>query len=286
MVEQGFAAPEVCKIVQITYRQLDYWARTELVTPSIRDASGSGTQRLYSFQDLVTLRVIKNLLDTGVSLQRVRVAVEHLRDMERAPHRRHPDVRRRWRVRGALARGGRRPAAQRPRGLRHRARPASGATSRRRSPSRRHARAAALQEAHERSNPAPDRDHCRATRSGSPTPPSASSPGCSTSTRSPGTTSRRRSHRPGTARGTPVQRFTPDFFLPEFDLYIEITTLEPEARDEEEPQGAAAARAVSGDPVQGLLPARLPVPGDQVRPRGRVGLNGGGDGEPAVDSHA
>ena len=82
MVEQGFAAPEVCKIVQITYRQLDYWARTELVTPSIRDASGSGTQRLYSFQDLVTLRVIKNLLDTWVSLQRVRVAVEHLRDME------------------------------------------------------------------------------------------------------------------------------------------------------------------------------------------------------------
>jgi DNA-binding transcriptional MerR regulator len=83
VVEQGFAAPEVCRIVQITYRQLDYWARTELVTPSIRDASGSGTQRLYSFQDLVTLRVIKNLLDTGVSLQRVRNAVEHLRDMDR-----------------------------------------------------------------------------------------------------------------------------------------------------------------------------------------------------------
>jgi len=83
MVEQGFAAPEVCRIVQITYRQLDYWARTELVTPSIRDASGSGTQRLYSFQHLVTLRVIKNLLDTGVSLQRVRNAVEHLRDMDR-----------------------------------------------------------------------------------------------------------------------------------------------------------------------------------------------------------
>jgi DNA-binding transcriptional MerR regulator len=83
MVEQGFAAPEVCKIVQITYRQLDYWARTELVTPSIRDASGSGTQRLYSFQDLVTLKVIKNLLDTGVSLQRVRNAVDHLHDMDR-----------------------------------------------------------------------------------------------------------------------------------------------------------------------------------------------------------
>ena len=83
MVDQGFAAPEVCKIVGITYRQLDYWARTELVTPSIRDASGSGTQRLYSFQDLVTLRVIKNLLDTGVSLQRVRASVEYLRDMDR-----------------------------------------------------------------------------------------------------------------------------------------------------------------------------------------------------------
>ena len=83
MNEQGFAAPEVCKVVGITYRQLDYWARTELVIPSIRDASGSGTQRLYSFQDLVTLRVIKNLLDTGVSLQRVRSAVEHLQDMDR-----------------------------------------------------------------------------------------------------------------------------------------------------------------------------------------------------------
>jgi DNA-binding transcriptional MerR regulator len=83
MDEQGYRVPEVCKIVGITYRQLDYWARTELVTPSIRDASGSGTQRLYSFQDLVTLRVIKSLLDTGVSLQRVRRAVEHLQSMER-----------------------------------------------------------------------------------------------------------------------------------------------------------------------------------------------------------
>lgn len=83
MNEQGFRVPEVTKIVGITYRQLDYWARTGLVTPSVRDASGSGSQRLYSFQDLVTLRVIKNLLDTGVSLQRVRKAVEHLKSMER-----------------------------------------------------------------------------------------------------------------------------------------------------------------------------------------------------------
>jgi DNA-binding transcriptional MerR regulator len=83
MDEQGYRVPEVCRIVGITYRQLDYWARTDLVTPSIRDASGSGSQRLYSFQDLVTLRVIKNLLDTGVSLQRVRRAVEHLGSLDR-----------------------------------------------------------------------------------------------------------------------------------------------------------------------------------------------------------
>lgn len=83
MSENGYRVPDVCKIVGITYRQLDYWARTDLVTPSVRDASGSGTQRLYSFQDLVTLRVIKNLLDTGVSLQRVRKAVDHLQSMDR-----------------------------------------------------------------------------------------------------------------------------------------------------------------------------------------------------------
>ncbi len=86
MSEQGYRVPDVCRIVGISYRQLDYWARTELVTPSVRDAHGSGTQRLYSFQDLVSLRVIKSLLDTGVSLQRVRKAVEYLQEMDRPPH--------------------------------------------------------------------------------------------------------------------------------------------------------------------------------------------------------
>lgn len=86
MSEEGYRVPDVCRIVGISYRQLDYWARTELVTPSVRDAHGSGTQRLYSFQDLVSLKVIKKLLDTGVSLQRVRKAVEHLRTMDRPPH--------------------------------------------------------------------------------------------------------------------------------------------------------------------------------------------------------
>src|ERR671923_1680308 len=82
MSEQGYRVPDVCKIIGISYRQLDYWARTGLVRPSIKDAQGSGTQRQYSFQDLVVLKVIKSLLDTGVSLQRVRKAVEYLHDMK------------------------------------------------------------------------------------------------------------------------------------------------------------------------------------------------------------
>ncbi|HEX2090354.1 MAG TPA: MerR family transcriptional regulator [Actinomycetota bacterium] len=75
----GYRVPEVCKLVGISYRQLDYWARTGLVTPSVRAAGGSGTQRLYSFRDLVQLKVIKRLLDAGVSLQNVRKAVIYLR---------------------------------------------------------------------------------------------------------------------------------------------------------------------------------------------------------------
>jgi DNA-binding transcriptional MerR regulator len=76
----GYRVPQVCKLVGITYRQLDYWARTGLVTPSIREAGGSGTQRLYSFQDLVQLKVIKKLIDAGLSLQKVRSAVVYLRE--------------------------------------------------------------------------------------------------------------------------------------------------------------------------------------------------------------
>ena len=78
--EAGFRGPQVCKIVGISYRQLDYWARTELVTPSLQPAQGSGSQRLYAFEDLVRLKLIKKLLDAGVSLQRVREAVDYLRD--------------------------------------------------------------------------------------------------------------------------------------------------------------------------------------------------------------
>jgi DNA-binding transcriptional MerR regulator len=75
----GYRGPAACQIAGITYRQLDYWARTGLVAPSIRSAHGSGSQRLYSFKDLLVLKVVKRLLDTGVSLQNIRVAVLHLR---------------------------------------------------------------------------------------------------------------------------------------------------------------------------------------------------------------
>jgi DNA-binding transcriptional MerR regulator len=77
--DPGFRGPQVCKIVGITYRQLDYWARTGLLRPSISDARGSGTQRRYSYHDVLELKVIKELLDAGVSLQRARRAVECLR---------------------------------------------------------------------------------------------------------------------------------------------------------------------------------------------------------------
>jgi DNA-binding transcriptional MerR regulator len=76
--EDGYRGPAVCSIVGISYRQLDYWARTGLVEPSLRRAEGSGTQRLYAFDDLVRLRVVKRLLDAGVSLQKVRMAIDEL----------------------------------------------------------------------------------------------------------------------------------------------------------------------------------------------------------------
>lgn len=76
----GYRGPTACRAAGITYRQLDYWARTGLVEPSIRTASGSGTQRLYSFRDILVLKVVKRLLDTGVSLQQIRTAVSHLRE--------------------------------------------------------------------------------------------------------------------------------------------------------------------------------------------------------------
>jgi len=76
----GYRQQTACVAAGITYRQLDYWARTGLVEPSIRPAKGSGSQRLYGFRDILVLRVVKRLLDTGISLQQVRSAVAYLRE--------------------------------------------------------------------------------------------------------------------------------------------------------------------------------------------------------------
>ena len=76
----GYRGPTACNAAGITYRQLDYWARTGLIEPTVRGATGSGSQRLYSFRDILILKVIKRLLDAGISLQQIRAAVQHLRE--------------------------------------------------------------------------------------------------------------------------------------------------------------------------------------------------------------
>ena len=80
IIATGFSGPTVCRLTGVTYRQLDYWARTDLVTPSVTPARGSGSKRQYSYADLVEVKVIKSLLDAGVSLSRTRQAVDCLRD--------------------------------------------------------------------------------------------------------------------------------------------------------------------------------------------------------------
>jgi DNA-binding transcriptional MerR regulator len=76
----GYRGPTAAVAAGITYRQLDYWARTGLVEPSVRAASGSGTQRLYGFRDILALKIVKRLLDAGISLQQIRIAVAYLRE--------------------------------------------------------------------------------------------------------------------------------------------------------------------------------------------------------------
>lgn len=80
MSEVGYSGTKAASIVGITYRQLDYWARTDLVRPSLTDASGSGSRRQYSYRDLLELRVIKSLLDAGIKLESVRTAFAYLRE--------------------------------------------------------------------------------------------------------------------------------------------------------------------------------------------------------------
>jgi DNA-binding transcriptional MerR regulator len=75
----GFSGTRTAQIVGISYRQLDYWARTDLIRPSLTDASGSGSRRRYSYRDLLELKVIKKLLDAGIKLESVRVVFDFLR---------------------------------------------------------------------------------------------------------------------------------------------------------------------------------------------------------------
>ena len=78
--EHGFSGKRAAEIVGITYRQLDYWARTDLIRPSLADAEGSGTRRRYSYKDLLELKVIKRLLDAGIKLESIREAFVYLRE--------------------------------------------------------------------------------------------------------------------------------------------------------------------------------------------------------------
>src|SRR6201747_1021206 len=75
----GYRGAIAARAAGISYRQLDYWARTGLVEPTVRGAAGSGSQRLYGFRDILVLQLRKALLDTGISLQQIRTAVAHLR---------------------------------------------------------------------------------------------------------------------------------------------------------------------------------------------------------------
>ncbi len=77
--EQGYRGQIAATAAGISYRQLDYWARTGLVEPTVQSAQGSGSQRLYGFRDILVLKLVKRLLDTGISLQQIRVAVDQLR---------------------------------------------------------------------------------------------------------------------------------------------------------------------------------------------------------------
>jgi DNA-binding transcriptional MerR regulator len=79
-VKEGFSGKRTAEIVGITYRQLDYWARTELVRPSMADAKGSGSRRKYAYRDLLELKMIKNLLEAGINLQTVRGVFQYMRE--------------------------------------------------------------------------------------------------------------------------------------------------------------------------------------------------------------
>lgn len=77
---ESFSGKKAADVVGISYRQLDYWARTDLIRPSVSDAKGSGSRRRYSYRDLLELKLVKTLLDDGIKLESIREAFGYLRD--------------------------------------------------------------------------------------------------------------------------------------------------------------------------------------------------------------
>ena len=234
-------------IVGITYRQLDYWARTDLVRPSIADAQGSGTQRAYSYRDLVRLKVVKSLLDAGVKLQTARKAIEYLRE----------DLGDDWATASLVLDGTNSVLARTDDTLIDLVRRGQGVlnivplgTSCEELDADVREHVAELDAAARSTRSRREADHlasrCRTSRSASRTTPSGSSRSSSTSTRSSGNTNRARSCSRRDRDGNPVQAFTPDFYLPGLRPLHRDHHAQPEAGHEEEPQGAT--------PVQELYP--------------------------------
>ena len=270
--EPGYRAPQVCKIVGITYRQLDYWARTGLLAPSIRAAAGSGSQRLYAFQDIVQLRVVKRLLDAGMSLKRIRQAMRILSEQlhserpladvtllsDGSDHLRRPQRRR----------GGRR-LPPRPGGLRHRGRPgARGA--------RRGAASALPGASPARSH----RPHRSVTRPPAVDEFASPADGVDFAHQSEEQFARLLDfygidweYEPRSfpiefdAEGNPTGYFTPDFYLPDEDLFIEITTMNQKLVTKKNRKVRRLRALLPRGALQDLLPAGLPASAGQVRPR-------------------
>jgi DNA-binding transcriptional MerR regulator len=275
----GFHGPQVCGLVGITYRQLDYWARTGLLQPSVAAARGSGTRRVYSYSDVLELKVIKQLLDAGVSLQSARRAVECLRQDLGADVASSNLVltgtssvlaRSNGEVVDLLA-GGQGvfnivplagvvdeleadivrldiSAQSRPSGER----PAPGGPGRRRVS---RPPAAALHRAGVRTiRPAPPPARCA-----SPIPPSGSSPPCSISTRSAGSTSRSSSPCAGTSRARRLG-LPPRLLAARARPVHRVDDGRAAPGHPQERQGAAHAGALSRGPGPRRVPARLPGP--------------------------
>ena len=281
---EGFSGKRAAEIVGITYRQLDYWARTDLVRPSLADAQGSGSRRLYSYRNLLELKVIKTLLDAGIKLESVRGAFSYLRENL------GEDVASAQLVicgtSAVLVRDGQElidvvnrtgPGRAQPAGPRRRAQPggrrhpsSDRAEAAPAAPGRPAARRAVERRLSARAGPStPSRPTAPAPpRSRSPTTPRRSSRRSSTSTGSMGV----RAHHVRAGRGPgrlPDDGLHPGLPAAGVRLLPRGHHARTAAGHQEEPQGAAAAGAAPRDRRPHHLPAGLPPPDREVRPRRR-----------------